>query len=214
MRPAIVVKDAVLAAIERERQRIGNHLHEKLCQSLAALAIQIGLLDRRVKAGKSIAAELEQLSSHMQDLVTQAHAVSVELRAANLANHGLHAALKKLAEDCEVPCEFSGERPVMVREPAAALALLRIAEEAVRNAVQHAAPQKIILSLTHSDQLIRLGISDDGGGFAPGAGKTPGTRLHGLELMRRQARAAGAKLKIKSVQGKGTTILCTLPEPQ
>ena len=207
--------DVVLAAIERERQRIGNNLHEKLCQSLTALSIQVALLARRVKAGKSVDAEFEQLAHDMQNSIVQAHAVSLELRSPNLAGSGLLDALKLLASETsrESPCEFSCEAPVSVHDAAAALALLRIAEEAVRNAVKHGEPRSIRIALSQTPRAITLKISDDGQGFVPVATEPEG--VGGTALMHRHARAARIKLKISSAPGKGTVVSCVVaPRPQ
>ena len=210
MRPPIQVNDVVLAAIERERQRIGNHLHEKLCQSLAALSIQVAVLARRVKAGKSIDADIEQLARDVQSSVTQAHAVSEELQLPNLEGSGLLDSLKKLATETtgEVPCQCVCEEPVIVHDAAAALALLRIAEEAVRNAVKYGQPGKITIALRQTPRAITLKISDDGQGFS--AATTEPEWVHGTALMHRYARAVGMKLKMESAPGKGTVVACSL----
>jgi signal transduction histidine kinase len=87
--------------------------------------------------------------------------------------------------------------------------LLRIAEEAVRNAVKHGEPQRILISLSQTPRAITLKVSDDGQGFAPVVTEPEG--VCGTALMQRHARAAGITLKIKSTLGKGTVVSCGVP---
>lgn len=208
MRPRIEPADPVLAAIERERQRIGDQLHEKLCQSLAVLAIQVALLARHAKAGKAVDAELVELAASVDRTLSQASTVSHELQANNLNGSGLRDSLRALAQELSTPCEVVCDAAVAL--PAAtALSLLRIAEEAVRNAVRHAAAQKITISLRAGPAALTLEIRDDGQGFTPAP--TPAPKLSGLGLMRRHARAAHARLRLHSAPGQGTVVSCSIP---
>lgn len=200
--------DEVLAAIERERRRIGDQLHEKLCQSLAVLSIQVALLARQLQAGKPVTAALETLAQGVQGSINQAHALSRELQSPRLEGSELLDALRELAKETATPCEFVYKKSVPV--PAAtALSLLRITEEAVRNAVRHAAATKIVISLRATARTLTLEVRDDGRGL--GSGPTADHKLSGLALMQRHARAIRAKLELHSEPGQGTTVSCTLP---
>ena len=204
--------DVVLLAIEREQQRIGNQLHEKLCQTLAGISIQVGLLTARVREAKPIgASHIEQLGEHVQEAVDQARSISQGLRSPQLEGAGLLDALGQLADatDGEVPCEYICEKPVYVRDSYAAAALFRIAEEAVRNALEHAKSKRITISLTHRDNTVSVEIRDDGKGFDP-ASSNGGAE--GLGVMHRYARAIDAKLKIQSERGRGTIVFCAMPQ--
>ncbi|HEY0549935.1 MAG TPA: ATP-binding protein [Verrucomicrobiae bacterium] len=205
--------DAVLAAMERERRLIGDQLHEKLCQTLAGISIQVGLLTARVREAKPVdAAHVEQLEEHIQTAIDQARSLSGELRNPQMAGAGLLSALGQLADATagEVPCEYVCEKPVYVRDAYAAAALFRIAEEAVRNAVKHAKAKQIFVSLARSNGVVSVEIRDDGQGFDPA---TTNGGSDGLGLMRRYSRAIDATLKIQSERGRGTTISCTVTQP-
>jgi signal transduction histidine kinase len=202
----------VLAAIDRERQRIGTQLHEKACQTLAGISIQAGLLTHRAQRGESVAAdEIQQLALHIQKAIEEVRAISHELRAGELPGGNLIEALAHLAEVTahHRPCEFVCEKPVFVRDSAHAAAIFCIAEECVRNALRHAASKRIVLCLTETSRTIKLTIDDDGIGFAPPLIEE---RLGGIGLMRRRARASGGKLTIKSRMGAGTVVSCTWPK--
>jgi signal transduction histidine kinase len=212
VKPQTDVNDVVLAAIEREQERIGRRLHEKVCQTLAGISIQAGLLTNKAQRGESIDAEqLQQLTQHTQQAIEEVRAVSRELRGGNLAQDGLIESLANLSEITarEVPCEFLCEQPVFVRDPAAEKSLLCIAEESIRNAVQHGAPGKIIISLTRSQGEVTLKIRDDGTGFTP---PSDDETAKGIGLMYRRARVAGAHLNITSNRRSGTTVSCTWAE--
>src|SRR5215210_2108889 len=100
MKKAPKVDDVVLSAIEREQQRIGNQLHEKLCQTLAGISIQVGLMTAHAQDSKAVkVAEVELLGRHIQDAIDQARALSGDLRALNLEGTGLLQALGNLADN-------------------------------------------------------------------------------------------------------------------
>jgi two-component system, LuxR family, sensor kinase FixL len=204
--------DVVLAAIEREQQRIGNQLHEKLCQTLAGISIQVGLLTGRIREAKPISAtHIQQLGQHVQEAIDQARGLSRELRCPQMEGAGLLDALGQLADATaeEVSCEYLCEKPVFVNDAYAAAALFRIAEEAVRNAVEHAKAKKIIISLTRSSSAVNMEVRDNGKGFEP-VGSNGGAE--GIGLMHRYARAINARLKIQSERGRGTTVACAVPQ--
>ena len=152
--------------------------------------------------------EIEQLALQLQKAIDEVRSISRELRAEELPAGGLIEALAHLAEVIaeDLPCEFICEKPVFVRDSALALAIFRIAEESVRNAVQHAKAKNILISLTESARSLKLTIDDDGSGFPPPACEET---LRGIGLMYRRARVSGGKLTVNSRTGGGTKVLCT-----
>ena len=204
--------DVVLAAIEREHRRIGNRLHEKLCQTLAGISIQIGLLTTRAKEDKPISARhIQELGANVQEATDQARSIARELRSPQMEGAGLLDALGQLADATagEVACEYFCEKPVFVSDACAAAALFRIAEEAVHNAVEHAGANRIFISLTRRGSALNMEVRDDGRGFEPAA--VNGSAA-GIDLMHRYARAINATLKIQSERGRGTTVSCAVPK--
>jgi signal transduction histidine kinase len=204
--------DIVLAAIEREQQRISEELHEKLCQTLAGISIQVDVLAHSVRNGKNIVVpDLEELGTHIQQVIDQTRSVARSLESAHVHGAGFMQAIDDLAQATakEVRCEYICEKPVFVRDGEGALALYRLAQEAVRNALKHAAPTEIVISLSRADGHVTLEVRDDGRGFPAGRRGAQGI---GAKLMRRYARVAGAELKIKSESGRGTIVSCSLPQ--
>ena len=98
-----------------------------------------------------------------------------------------------------------------VRHPKIEQALLRIAQEAVTNAVLHAKASRIRIELSYEKDAIELRFVDDGQGFEPGTANEPIQEHWGLANMRERARLIGARFELTSAPGKGTTISIRLP---
>jgi signal transduction histidine kinase len=133
------------------------------------------------------------------------------LHPVTLASHGLPAALGELAE--RVPLEVDFNWPKSKRldlEPAVALHLYRIAEEAVANAVRHAKAKKITIELRfHAKRGVTLAIADNGKGFDPSIA----SEGMGLRNMKYRAGAIGAALTIAAKPREGTRVSCSVPFP-
>ena len=204
------LEQEILQISEREQRRIGQDLHDSLCQELAAAALFLKSAAKRfgskhqkesnvlIEAAKLVNANV----GLARDLARGLH--PVELSAAGLRN-----ALSELAYriNQNVPCQFHSPRPVRVEDDTLALNLYRIAQEAVTNAVQHAEPKGITISLTRDRQGITLAIRDDGKGMAEAVKH----ERMGLHIMRYRAAAVGGTLTVDSKPNDGTTIACRIP---
>jgi len=123
-------------------------------------------------------------------------------------------ALKTLARQCEtvsrIPCRFRCEPPIHLDDPATALHLFRIAQEAVNNAVRHGQPGQITVSLGQRAQRLEIVVTDDGRGL----GEVPeGHAGIGLDSMRQRARLLGGDCLIQAREGGGTVVRCWVPLP-
>ncbi|HTD67426.1 MAG TPA: ATP-binding protein [Candidatus Limnocylindria bacterium] len=205
------IDNVLVAATERQLRQLGYELHETICQSLAGISICTDLLTRRCQAGKPIeVAELEKLGRELGVAIAQVRGLYRKFDPVFLNASGLLEALNTLAEvttTTALPCEFRCESPVFVHNPEQALALYRVAQEAVRNAVQHSHARRITLSLTQTTDAVTLAIADDGRGFTPAPA---GDHLTGFRIMETYARAADARLSIELNPGEGTTVACRL----
>jgi signal transduction histidine kinase len=100
---------------------------------------------------------------------------------------------------------------VRIRDDSIVLNLYRIAQEAVNNAVKHARPSQIIISLRRNRSALSLEITDDGDGVS----KKSASKGMGLQIMQHRANVIGGRLTLESRAGGGTTVKCTLPgEPR
>lgn len=202
---------AVLASLDLERSRLGDVLHDTVCQSMSGLSLMTKVLGKKLRASAIGGEEFAKLGSAIRETAEQVHALARRSQAANLASRELIPALRDLTLCAANPaaCEFFCPEAVSIPHRETALHLFRVAEEALANARQHAHATNILLSLTRGPDDLRLAVSDDGAGFAPS--DVPSDRLSGLSLMWHRALVIGAKLLVHTIQGQGSTISCTLP---
>jgi signal transduction histidine kinase len=113
----------------------------------------------------------------------------------------------RITQSGKIKCEFNCPRQVRIRDDAVVLNLYRIAQEAVNNAVKHAQPRNITISLRRTRSALLLQIIDDGDGIA---NKTSHKGM-GLQIMRHRANVIGGTLTVESQKGGGTKVTCTLP---
>jgi signal transduction histidine kinase len=200
---------------EEEQRRIGQDLHDGLCQELAALScaassLQADLEKSNLKDESSAAANLSKL---LRDAVVQARDLAHELVPAHVAQVGLVLALESLAESVarsqKVECslEVRGDRDNVTEEEAGHL--YRIAQEAINNATRHGKATKILISLHNNPKGTTLQILDDGVGLAQTKRQTKSIgRGMGLNIMRYRARQTGNELEIVSPTTGGTLVSC------
>lgn len=192
-----------------ERERIARELHDTLLQNVAGLSLQIAGVSKIVTAPEVARERLEGLKLQAEDCCRQARQAVWDIRSAD-ATGDLTVALQSSGERLTAgkdirfilgvegrPTEFG----TTVREH-----LLRIAREAIGNAVQHASAKEILVQLRFDAGVIRLRISDDGQGFHLD-GDCPVRSGHfGLATMRERAGQIGASITIESTPGCGTCV--------
>lgn len=200
----------VLEISEREQRRIGQDLHDGVCQQLTGVSLMSRSLQQRLSG--PLAADASQITRLINDGIEQARLVTRGLHPVPDEPMGLMVALKELvdrmADAGEISCRFVCDQPVPVPDRTAATNLYRISQEAVQNAIRHANPKNIEVTLERDDHQVRLTVTDDGLGL-PQERKGAGL---GLEIMDYRARSIGAKLEVSSGgEMCGTVITCTLP---
>ncbi len=195
-----------------ERARIARELHDSVSQELFSLRLLAGGIHRALPADSPLRPQVESMSRSAGTATREMRALLLELRPVALAGTGLAGALDQLAAAWR---ETAGSRRgVDVRTQLDEVtlpaehehALLRIAQEALTNALRHGSPTRLTVTLRPG--LLR--VEDDGTGFdlaAPASG-APGM---GLGLMRERAAEIGAALTVTSAPGAGTTVEVTLP---
>jgi two-component system, chemotaxis family, CheB/CheR fusion protein len=202
----------LLEVSERERRRIGEDLHDMICQELTATALFLkSSAKKAVKESPVASAALEDAAQTVNRNVVMARELARGLQAVELSAAGLVAALRDLAgrasESAAVKCHFKAARGVRVSDDTVALHLYRIAQEAVNNAVKHSGAKNVLVTLNRSSTHICVTVEDDGKGIVV---KRRGKGL-GLHMMRYRANALGGELKITRRQSGGTQITCIMP---
>jgi signal transduction histidine kinase len=200
--------------IAGERARIAHELHDAVSQKLFSLRLTAqaatALVDRDPERAKE---ELRQVAKLAAEAADELRAAVVELRPAALEEDGLVAALRSQvrvldrAHGASVVFDGGGVRALpAAREEA----LLRVAQEALHNALRHSGARRVTVTLARRGTAAVLRVADDGRGFDPAADRRAGRRL-GLVSMRDRAAGVGGTLRVESEPGKGTVIEMEVP---
>ncbi len=203
----------ILEISESEKRRIGQDLHDDLCQYLVGISLLANVLQESLaRDTRKETTDARQIKELVHHAAVKARSIAKGLTPLSLAGDGFMNVLHELAETAkelfEIDCSLEFTEPVELDDIGAAPHLYRIAQEAVHNAAKHSQGRKIVLRLAKSETLLMLAIEDDGIGFSPGEGKTHGLGLH---TMKYRARAIGASLAFERSELGGTKLLCTLP---
>lgn len=197
-----------------ERARIAHELHDAVSQKLFSLRLTAqaaaALVDRDPARAKD---ELKQVAALAAEAADELRAVVIEMRPAALEEDGLVAALRSevqvLGRAHPARVEFVSCRPRAL--PAAQEeAVLRVAQEALHNALRHAAATAVTVRLEGRAKGAVLTVTDDGRGFDPSVVRRAGRHL-GLVSMRDRAGGVGGRLTVESEPGKGTVIEMEVP---
>ncbi|MEY9944231.1 signal transduction histidine kinase [Kitasatospora sp. GAS1066B] len=199
-----------------ERARIAHDLHDAVSQKLFSLRLTAKaaakLLDRDPARARVELTEVAKLAAEAADELRD---VVVELRPAALDEDGLVATLASQAQVLDrahtATVAFDTDGGVRTLPPAQEAAVLRIAQEALHNALRHAEPTKVSVTLRGTETRgAVLTVADDGRGFDPDAVREAGRHL-GLVSMRDRAQSVGGRLTLTSAAGRGTVIELEVP---
>ena len=200
------------AAVLMERTRIGQEIHDGLAQSFTGILLQLGAVEEFPscrKRGSELAVTLSRIRELARDGLAEARRSVLALRLDQTRRAGLELALRQLAERSTVPggvsCTFEGAGIATGLKPEHEHELLRIAQEAVSNAVRHARPHTVRITMTDQLEQWELAVADDGVGMEQSP-ELSARQGFGLSSMRQRANAIGGEWQILSEPGRGTRI--------
>jgi two-component system sensor histidine kinase UhpB len=200
----------VMAAQEAERLRIARELHDELGQSLTAVALRAEHIAQREGADHP---EFSEMARIVQQSLDDVRRISLELRPGALEELGLLNAVISL---CARVSEQTGmlihrqlEGPIPALAPDVELAVYRIAQEALTNAVRHSHATEVTVSLRRSGDDLLLSVKDNGSGMPEQV-----VARGGLTGIRERAMLIGAELAIESAAGAGVEVNLRLPLQQ
>ncbi len=202
----------IVETTKEERRRIGTDLHDGLGQELTGLtmiaASLVVSLSRQSNPELKIA---EKIKAGLQRALSQVRTLSRGMNPVDIDAEGLMSSLSEMStqlnEMTGVQCTFQCDNPVPLRDNETATQLFRIAQEATTNAIRHAHPQCITISLERDDHRIVLRIKDDGKGIEADDASAAGM---GLRTMAYRARMIHGELEVHSVQAGGTEVVCSV----
>ncbi len=212
---AIIGERLQAEASLKERSRIARELHDTVEQDLAAVAMHLNVVtDYASKLPASVRESLHAAFHQIRRSQGNAHDAVWDLRSTTLTEKGLASALSEFvnlaADRMDGVAEFilrgTERRLPSVTEHH----LLRLCGEAINNALHHASPQHLAVSLEYFDQAVLLLIQDDGCGFNPSA-LNPSSDHFGILGMRERVAKIGGQLSLQSAAGSGTLVRVELP---
>jgi two-component system, LuxR family, sensor kinase FixL len=211
------VEQRLAAVAEQERARIGQDLHDHLCQLLSGIKFQAGLLEQKLRAEvPAVANEARALETALTGAIEEIREIVRGLHPAGIESRGLLAALRKFASGTSavygIICSCDLPRQLKI-DAAVATHLYRITQEAVHNAVRHGRASRVRVSLRVGAAGLSLAIEDNGSGFGGQVQMAQGRRGEnepglGLKLMKYRARAIGGSIEIRPAPKNGTTVTC------
>ncbi|HKD95961.1 MAG TPA: GAF domain-containing sensor histidine kinase [Micromonosporaceae bacterium] len=198
----------------QERQRIARELHDAVAQTLFSLRLTAQAATDLVRRDPDRAvAELETVTRLAAEAADELRQIVAELRPRELSHAGLTATLRSRValldrvHEASVAFHTTGEVALAAKVEEA---MLRVAEEALHNALRHSGATKVAVSLCpQPGGGAVLEVADDGAGFDT-RDVSSANRL-GLASMRERSRAVHGKLAVTSVPGQGTTIRMAVP---
>ena len=201
----------ILSISDREQQRLGQELHDGLCQHLTAVAFMARSVALRLKNHRVIeVSDIEKIAELVNAAATDTRNLSRALHRVDVDAASLVDALQDLVdrEIWKIPCRLEVKSSFHLENDAVAAQLYRIAREAVINANKHAQAREIVVKLEPSEQGRVLRVIDDGIGFSNQPKLNRGLGFH---IMNYRAQLLGGRLEIESPKGGGTCVSCYLP---
>jgi len=200
------------AAVLMERTRIGQEIHDGLAQAFTGILLQLGAVEEFPscrKRGSVLTITHSRIRELARDGLAEARRSVMALRLDQTRRAGLELALRQLADRSTVPggvsCSFEGGGIATGLKPEHEHELLRIAQEAVSNAVRHARPQMVRITMTDEPTHWTLAVADDGVGMEQSPEQLA-RQGFGLVSMRQRAGAIGGQWQIDSEAGRGTRV--------
>ena len=202
---------------DEERRAIARELHDRVGQTLAALNINMMIMQGQLpqEAKDQLGSRLDDSMHLVSEAIALVRNVMTDLRPAVLEDYGLEAAIQAYISDyqsrygIEVHFDHPGQ-PIPRMGSSMEITLLRIAQEALTNVARHAKTEEAKISLDRTDHAIHLTVTDAGIGINGYDSKTH-PQSHGLKIMRERAEAFGGTVTIQSAPGEGTTVEAVLP---
>ena len=208
----------LLVAQDKERAWVAREVHDDAVQRLAALGMELSLLEAEPLEGAAGRKRVRALQEEVRDLSTALRELAHRLHPSALEHGDVHAAVDQLVEETQrvFGLRVTTDLPPMrtLKDPELVRAVYRIAQEALRNAATHAEVAEVMLSLELEGGSLVLTVRDRGRGFDQSSTSRrngPAGDGIGLLAIRERAILAGGSASVTSRPGAGTTIRAVLP---
>jgi signal transduction histidine kinase len=201
----------VIESCAHEQRRIAYDLHDGVGQQLVGIALSAKLLEGQLRTDQSAEADKASIIAKLaNEAARQARLTARTLEGADGVGD-LKAALRSLAtnmsQNCQVKVMVKADSSSLPISAPVAAQLYRIAQESVRNAIEHGAAREVLIQLTFAEGELVLTVQDDGKGFDV---NTNGQGM-GLRIMRYRAQCIGGSCEVHAGPTQGTIVYCRVP---
>jgi len=201
----------ILEISDREQERLGQELHDGLCQQLTAIGFLARATALRLKDHRVVQTDdLEKIAQLINGSVMDARNIAHDLHKEEIDAVGLVQALQDLVQRkiWKTRCRLERNCQVNIEDDKVASELYRILREAILNANKHARASDIVLEIRRSKNNLVFSVSDNGVGFRT---KTKDGHGLGFHIMQYRAKSIGARLELESLKKGGARVACYLP---
>ena len=203
------VEGQILEISDREQERLGQELHDGLCQQLTAIGFLTRATALRLKDHHVVHVDdLERIAQLINRSVMDARNIARDLHKEEIDAAEFESALRDLVDRkiWKTSCHLELKTEVEIENDIVASQLYRILREAILNANKHARATQIVLQVKRTKSDLVFSVTDNGVGFS----KTKGHGL-GFHIMKYRAESIGARLELESLKKGGTRVTCYLP---
>ncbi len=202
----------LVAAQEEERRKLSRELHDHVGQTLTALRMELGRIDRlRVGANPRLASTVGECRQLVDDMVHTVRDLALGLRPSMLDDFGLQPALEWQARDftrrSNVPVDLAMTGALDSLSDQHRTCIYRVVQESLTNCVRHARAGRISVGVHAHRDALEVSVSDDGVGLDP-TRRRSGFGLRGIE---ERVRELGGRVSLQSASGQGATLAIWLP---
>jgi PAS domain S-box-containing protein len=201
----------ILEISDREQERLGQELHDGLCQQLTAIgflarATALRLRDHRVVHEE----DLEKIAQLINHSVMEGRNIARDLHKEEIDAAEFPQALRNLVERkvWKTPCQLELKTQINIEDDQVASQLYRILREAIVNANKHARASQIVLAVGRAKNELVFSVRDNGVGLNK---KTRAGHGLGFHIMKYRAESIGARLELESLKKGGARVTCYLP---
>lgn len=205
------LENLILDINGREQRRVGQDIHDGLCQNLIGIKFLSKALEEKLRL-RSLpeAEEVKEIGELVTQALTQADLVAKGLSLVELEENGFVSAFRQLASNImklhNVSCTLNwGDESVQIDDKFVATQLYRITQEAMNNSIKHGKAKHIAISFATEGEKIILTVKDDGVGFSV----LPNRKGMGIPLMNFRARKIGATLRLERAKEGGAVLTCS-----
>ncbi len=201
----------ILEISDREQERLGQELHDGLCQQLTAIGFLARATSLRLKNNRVVQQDdLEKIAQLINSSVMDARNIAHDLHKEEIDAAEFLSALRDLVDRkiWQIPCRLDLKTEVNIEDDNMTSQLYRILREALINANKHARATQIVLEVRRLKNELVFSVTDNGVGLNPKPKTDHGLGFH---IMRYRAESIGARLELESLKKGGARVACYLP---